>query len=71
MSGVDLDEQDEWNDADDEWTSAIKEAYPTRSGSHDEYAIAMKMVGNRHSKTSLVALVNWLLLRNKRKGEKS
>ncbi len=25
--------------------------------------MAMKMVGNRRSKSSLVALVNWLLLR--------
>jgi hypothetical protein len=47
---------------DDEWTERIKAAHPTRSGSHDEYGIAMRMVGHRHSKGELVALVNWLLV---------
>lgn len=51
-----------WNDYRDEWDRAIVEAFPTRSGSHDEYARAMEMVGNRHSKGELVALVNWLLV---------
>ena len=51
-----------WADVTDEWSEAIREAFPTRSGSHDEYATAMKMVGNRHSKGKLVALVNWLLV---------
>lgn len=50
-----------WEDVEDEWTSLIKAAHPTRSGSHDEYGIAMKMVGHRHSKGELVSLVNWLL----------
>lgn len=50
-----------WEDVNDEWTSQIKAAHPTRSGSHDEYGIAMKMVGHRHSKGELVSLVNWLL----------
>lgn len=50
------------NDIDDEWTPHIDAAFPTRSGSHDEYAMAMQMVGNRHSKGALVALVNWLLV---------
>ncbi len=48
--------------AGDEWTKMIKAAHPMRSGSHDEYAMAMKMVGHRHSKRALVELVNWLLL---------
>jgi hypothetical protein len=52
----------DWEDVDDEWTERIKAAHPTRSGSHDEYRIAMRMVGHRHSKGELVALVNWLLV---------
>jgi len=46
----------------DEWTSRIDAAFPTRSGSHEAYAVAMRMVGTRHSKGELVALVNWLLV---------
>lgn len=53
----------------DEHSTAIHEAYPTSSGSHDEFALAMKMVGNRFDKGALVALVNWLLLRLKRQSE--
>ena len=55
-----------WEDTDDEYSDAIREAFPTRSGSHEEYAIAMKMVGNRYSKGELVALVNWLLVENRK-----
>jgi hypothetical protein len=51
-----------WEDRPDEWTDAVKAAHPTRSGSHDEYGVAMQMVGNRHGKYELVALVNWLLV---------
>lgn len=50
-------------DAHDEWSDAIDAAFPTRSGSHVEYATALQMVGNRHSKGELVSLVNWLLVR--------
>lgn len=50
-------------DVKDEWSEQISEAFPTRSGSHEHYAEAMRMVGNRHSKGELVALVNWLLVR--------
>ena len=53
-----------WEDTPDEWTDAIKAAFPTRSGSHDQYGIAMQMVSHRHSKSELVALVNWLLVRS-------
>lgn len=53
----------EWEDQRDEWTDKINEAHPTRSGSHDEYATAMQMVGHRHSKGALVELVNWLLVK--------
>ena len=52
-----------WEDQDDEWTEAIDAAHPTRSDSHEEYGVAMKMVGHRHSKGELVSLVNWLLVR--------
>jgi hypothetical protein len=58
-----------WEDVKDEWTDDIKQAFPTRSGSHEEYAVAMKMVGHRHSKGELVALVNWLLVRIKTREE--
>ena len=51
-----------WEDVADEWTAAIQTAFPTRSESHDKYGIAMQMVGHRHSKGALVALVNWLLV---------
>ena len=50
----------------DGYTETVKAAYPTRSGSHDEYALAMSMVGSRQSKGELVALVNWLLVLIKR-----
>lgn len=52
-----------WSDTPDEHTPAITAAFPTRSGSHAEFAQAMQMVGNRQSKGALVALVNWLLVR--------
>ena len=58
--------EEPWIDEPDEWSPAIRAAYPTRSGSHEEYALAMKMVGNRHSKGELVALVNWLLVENRK-----
>lgn len=40
----------------------IDAAFPTRSGRHDLYAEAMRLVGARCSKGGLVALVNWLLV---------
>jgi len=54
-----------WQDVRDEWSDAIEAAHPARgSESHDEYGVAMRMVGNRHSKGELLALVNWLLVLN-------
>jgi uncharacterized protein YfiM (DUF2279 family) len=54
-----------WEDVDDEWTPAIKAAHPTRAtdaaAAHGRYGVAMRMVGNRHSKGALVELVAWLL----------
>ncbi len=41
--------------------AAIAAAHPTRTGRHDLYAEAMRLVGARRSKGGLVALVNWLL----------
>jgi len=57
-------DSDAWIDAKDEWSEAIHEAHPTRSESHEQYATAMKMVTNRYSKGAIVALINWLLVRN-------
>ena len=42
---------------------AIALAHPLRSGRHDLYAEAMRLVGARRSKGGLVELVCWLLLR--------
>lgn len=41
---------------------AIKAAHPLRSGRHDLYGEAMRLVGAKHSKAALVELVNWLLV---------
>lgn len=42
--------------------AAIEAAHPVNSGSHDTYGEAMRLVGAKHSKAALVALVNWLLM---------
>lgn len=46
-----------------DYDDAIKAAFPTRSGRHDLYAEAARMVGARYSKAGLIALVNMLLHR--------
>lgn len=52
----------DWDDdREDRWSERIAKAHPTNTGLHTHYAIAMEMVGNRHSKGALVELVNWLL----------
>ena len=56
---------DAWTDTKDEWSSAIRAAHPIESDSHEEYAIAMRMVSSRYSKGELVSLINWLLVREK------
>lgn len=43
--------------------AAIDEAHPLKTGRHDLYAEAARMVGAKHSKGALVELVNWLLSR--------
>jgi len=55
-----------WKDRPDEWTDAILAAHPVNSTDperHNRFALAMKMVGNRHGKYELVGLVHWLLTR--------
>jgi len=56
-----------WEDQKDEWTDAIAAVHPSRGDTHPLYAIAMRMVGHRHSKAALVHLVHWLLLLNQRR----
>jgi hypothetical protein len=51
-----------WEDAPLPEDEVIRAAFPTRSGKHETYAEAMRLVGARHSKGQLVALVNWLLV---------
>ena len=53
--------QGEWIDTDDEYTEAIKAAHPLKTGDHKTRQKALEMVNNRHSKSSLVDLVNYLL----------
>ena len=55
--------QRDWKDATLPEDAAIDAAFPTRSGRHDLYLEAMRLVGARQSKGALVALVNWLLHR--------
>lgn len=54
---------DPWADRPIPEDEEIDEAFPTRSGRHDLYAHAMRMVGAKRSKGALVALVNMLLVR--------
>lgn len=54
-----------WDDCDDQPLAEdeeIKATFPTRSGHHDIYGEAMRMVGAKRSKLALIELVNWLLL---------
>lgn len=53
--------KDDWADRVDEYSDKIKEAHPLRSKAYKEYALAMRMVGDRKSKAELVDLVCWLL----------
>ena len=41
----------------------IEAAHPVRTGRHDLYQEAMRLVGERQGKSELVNLVNWLLAR--------
>lgn len=54
----------DWHDdKPDQWTPLILAAHPMKTGAHEHYATALEMVGNRRSKSELVALVCWLLQR--------
>lgn len=53
--------QDAWEDTPDEYTAEIATAHPMKTGDHDTYQIASKMIGNRHGKGALIDLMNWLL----------
>lgn len=53
----------EWVDSPLPEDEDIWAAHPIRTGNHDLYAEAQRLVTARHSKRSLVELVNWLLLR--------
>lgn len=52
-----------WEDADLPEEAEIAASHPTRTGRHDLYAEAMRLVGAKRSKGELVKLVNWLLHR--------
>ena len=52
-----------WGDTPLPEDQAIDATFPTRSGRHDLYDEARRLVGARHSKGGLIALVNWLLHR--------
>lgn len=51
-----------WGETRDEHSAAIDAAHPVHTGEHTAYMTALKMVGNRRDKYSLVGLVNWLLV---------
>lgn len=42
----------------------IEAAHPMKTGRHDLYKEAMRLVGEREAKYDLVNLVNWLLAEN-------
>lgn len=53
----------EWADMPLPEDKDIEAAFPTRSGRHELWAEAMRLVGAKRSKGELVKLVNWLLNR--------
>jgi hypothetical protein len=55
--------EESWGDVTDEFTEAINAAHPCETENYEDYAKAHSMVSNRHSKSALVDLVNWLLVR--------
>jgi hypothetical protein len=56
-----LRESDSWGDKPLPEDDAIQAAHPLRTGLHDVYAEAARLVGAKRSKRALVDLVNWLL----------
>jgi hypothetical protein len=55
------DEALKWDDAPQPEDDAINATFPTRTGKHETYGEAMRLVSARRSKGALVGLVNWLL----------
>lgn len=55
-----------WVDAVLPEDDVIKAAHPSRTGDHESYADARRLVGARRSKQGLVELVNWLLVERRR-----
>ena len=53
----------DWRDRPTPEDEDIDAAHPVNSDRHETYMEAMRLVGDRHSKSSLVAMVNWLLTR--------
>lgn len=49
---------------------AIAAAHPLKTGRHDLYETALRLVGERHEKGDLVELVTWLLLRIEEAGKR-
>ena len=66
LASLEPDEEPWDGDKEDELTPAIKAAHPVRSGEHATFARALQLVGNRRSKSALVELVSYLLIREKR-----
>ena len=58
-----------WTDHDEPLPEddAINAAHPLRTGAHDIYVEAFRLVGAKRSKGALVDLVNWLLVEAKHK----
>lgn len=56
------DATNEWGDREDEYSERIAACHPDNNGSHRTYALASRLVGNRHSKCALIDLVNFLLI---------
>jgi len=59
----------EWSkeEVEDQWAADIDTAHPANYGADDSQVdTALEMVSHRHRKWSLVALVNWLLLEQKK-----
>lgn len=64
MSSIPLDRDAPFDDPPRSDDPAIAAAHPMRTGRHDLWAEAMRLVSERHAKYDLVELVNWLLAEN-------
>jgi hypothetical protein len=54
-----------WEDKPDALTAAVDATHPVYTKDYETYTEALELVSNRHSKGSLVGLVNYLLVQNK------